>query len=83
VVHQVGTQDGFLPPAGKPHHCEPWRVTWRRFQCYVARKHVLIADEVRLASLEDWQNAVGDVVTGERKCRRSGAALIIPFPLRN
>src|SRR6266436_4409991 len=31
VVHQVGTQDGFLPPAGEPHHCEPWRVTWRRF----------------------------------------------------
>jgi hypothetical protein len=26
VVHQVGTQDGFLPSAGEPYHCEPWRV---------------------------------------------------------
>src|SRR6516165_6632337 len=83
MMHQVGTQDRFLAPAGKSHEREARRVARRRLQCDVARKHMLVADEIGLAGLEDRQNAIRDVVAGARERRSTGRAPIVPFPLRN
>src|SRR5262249_46285943 len=77
MMHQVGTQYRFLSPATEPHECQAGCVAGRWLKCDVARKHMLVANEVHLPGLEDRQDTVGDVIAGARECRWFSLAPIV------